>query len=265
MRIDFHTHAFPDALAARAIPVLSHAGGGLVPHTDGTVSGLIHAMDQSGIHRSVLLNIATKPTQQTRINDFAAQVQSDRIIPFGSIHPDAPDVFAELERIQSLGLKGVKLHPEYQGFYVDDDRMLPIYRKIGALGLITAFHAGMDIGYMPPPKASPARMAHMLNAFDGAPVIAAHMGGYMQWDEVIQALCGMDIYLDTSFTFGRIPKPIAQKIIDLHGVDRILFGTDSPWNTADCEARLIESLDLSSEDKACIFCKNATALLKIPL
>lgn len=265
MRIDFHTHAFPDALAARAIPGLAHTGGGLIPLTDGTVKGLIDSMDRCGVSHSVLLNIATKPSQQKSVNDWASSVNSERIFAFGSVHPDAPDVMDELERIRALGLKGVKLHPEYQGFYVDDPKMMPIYRKIAALGLITVFHAGLDIGYMPPPRTYPAAFASILPAFDGAAVVAAHMGGYMQWAEVIDHLCGLPIYLDTSYSFGRIIKPQAQKIIDLHGSDRILFGTDLPWNEADTESRLIDSLDLSQADRDKIFFKNAAALLNIAI
>lgn len=263
MRIDFHTHAFPDALAARAIPGLAHTGGGLIPLTDGTVSGLIGSMDRCNVSHSVLLNIATKPAQQTRVNDWAASVACERVIPFGSVHPDAPDVLEALEHIHALGLKGIKLHPEYQGFCVDDPKMLPIYKKAASLGLITVFHAGLDIGYMPPPKTTPAALASILPAFDGAPVVAAHMGGYMQWAEVIDCLCGLPIYLDTSFSYGRIIKPMAQKIIDKHGPGGILFGTDLPWNEADTESRLIDSLDLSPADRDMIYYKNAAALLGI--
>lgn len=263
MRIDFHTHAFPDALAARAIPALAHTGGGLIPYTDGTVSGLYKNMDKCGVSHAVLLNIAVKPGQQTHVNDFAASVISDRLFPFGSVHPDAPNALDELERIRSLGLKGVKLHPEYQGFDVDDPKVIPIYKKIASLGLITVFHAGLDIGYMPPPRTTPERLARILPAFDGAPVVAAHMGGYMQWEAVIDRLCGLDIYLDTSYSFSRILKPLAQKIVDLHGPERILFGTDLPWNEAATESRLIDALDLTPHERDLIFYKNAAGLLGI--
>jgi len=89
------------------------------------------------------------------------------------------------------------------------------------------------------------------------------MGGYMQWDEVIEHLCGLPVYLDTSYSFGRIIKPQAQRIIDKHTPGRILFGTDLPWNEADTESRLIESLDLSDDDRDKIFYKNAAFLLGI--
>ena len=263
MIIDFHTHAFADSLAPRAISSLVAGSGGLEPQTDGTTSGLIANMDKCAVDHSVLLTIATKPSQQTRINDWAAQQNSGRITAFGSVHPDAPDVMEELERIRSLGIKGVKLHPEYQAFEVDDARMFPIYQKIASLGLITVFHAGQDIGFMPPAKAAPDKMLRALSAFDGAPVVAAHFGGYNMWDDVLDILCGQNIYLDTSFTFGRIQRPLAQAIIEKHGPDKILFGTDLPWSDARAERRLIDALDLSDADRERIYFRNAAALLNI--
>ena len=138
MRIDFHTHCFPDALAVKAVSRLSHVSGGLLPHTDGTVAGLRRSMVEGGVNASVVLHIATNPTQQKKVNDFAASIHNGvDIFSFGSVHPDAPDALEELERIKALGLPGVKLHPDYQGFAVDDERMKPIYRKISDLGLVT--------------------------------------------------------------------------------------------------------------------------------
>lgn len=265
MLIDFHTHAFADSLAPRAIASLSAASGGLTPSTDGTVAGLLHRMDADGVSHSVMLNIATKPKQQTRINDWAKEISSGRITAFGSVHPDAPDALEELERIKDLGLKGIKLHPEYQNFEVDDPRLFPIYKKAASLGLITVFHAGQDIGFMPPAKAAPDRLLRALSVFDGAPVVAAHFGGYIMWDEVLEKLCGLPVYFDTSFCFGRIQHPLAQAIVEKHTPDRILFGTDLPWSDAKTEKRLIDSLDLTDADKEKIFFRNAASLLQMNL
>lgn len=151
MLIDFHTHAFPEKIAARAIETLSNASGGIVPQTNGTLDSLKEEMAKDGVDIAVVQSIATNPRQQQKVNDFAIQInQDDAIVAFGSVHPDAPDVLAELERIHAAGLKGVKFHPEYQNFYADDEKMKAIYRKISQLGLITLFHAGHDYGFPPP-------------------------------------------------------------------------------------------------------------------
>ena len=142
--IDFHTHAFTESIAERAIESLE-SNSPCRPKTRGTAAQLLAAMDKCGIERSVLLTIATKPHQQTAINNWAAEVKSDRLLPFGSVHPDAPDTADELERIRSLGLYGVKLHPDYQHFYADEERMIPIYKKCAELKLPVLFHCGMDV------------------------------------------------------------------------------------------------------------------------
>ena len=261
MLIDFHTHAFPEKIAARAVASLSHGSGGMVPQTDGTLNSLKAAMDQDGVDISVVLSIATNPRQQHSVNDYAMEMNRDnQVVAFGSVHPDAPDALEELERIAAAGLKGVKLHPEYQCFYADEERMKPIYRKISALGLVTVFHAGQDIGFAPPYHCLPEHLLGALKWLD-TPVVAAHWGGYCCGTEVIKKLCSENLYFDLSFGYGCIPKPLAQAILDKHGPDKLLFGSDMPWHRPEWELRLINSLDLSVEDKKTILYKNAVKLL----
>ncbi len=261
MLIDFHTHCFPDKIASKAIEKLSFASGGLYPNTDGTVDGLKCIMKEQGVDKAVVLNIATNAHQQKSVNDFAASINNGEIISFGTVFPDSEDVLEELERIKALGLKGVKLHPDYQGFFVDDEKMFPIYKKISELGLITVFHAGLDYGFPPPYGATPDRMAKALQHFD-SPVIAAHWGGLGCGKDVLKYLCGKDIYFDTSFGYSTMPKYYAEKIIEKHGTNKILFGTDSPWHTAKMEIRMLSTLGLSNGDMENITHTNAENLLK---
>ncbi len=263
MLIDFHTHAFPEKIAEKALEKLSFVSGGLIPYTNGTFSDLKRLLAQSGIDKAVVLNIATNATQQKNVNDFAAFINdNETIFSFGSVFPDSPDALYELERIKDMGLLGVKLHPDYQRFFVDDEKMKPIYKKIGQLGLITLFHAGQDYGFPPPYGATPERMEKALSWFE-SPVVAAHLGGKGYEEEVLKRLCKKDIYFDTAFSFGTIPKPYVQKIIETHTPDKILFGTDTPWHNAEMEMRLVKSLGLSKDDFDKITYKNAEKLLGI--
>ncbi|MBQ2853921.1 MAG: amidohydrolase [Oscillospiraceae bacterium] len=263
MLIDFHTHAFPPKIASRAVASLSHGSGGMIPRTDGTADSLLSEMQRDGVDLSVVLSIATNPRQQHNVNDYAMEMnRSSRIAAFGSVHPDAPDALDELERIADAGLKGVKFHPEYQCFFADEDRMKPIYRKISQLGLITVFHAGQDIGFAPPYHCMPEHLTGALKWLD-VPVIAAHWGGYGIGPEVIDRLCGENLYFDTSMGYGCIPRPIAQAIIDKHGPEKILFGSDMPWHRPEWELRLLETLDISREDREKICFRNALKLLKL--
>lgn len=264
MLIDFHTHAFPDAVAAKAIPMLSKCSGGVTPAYDGTISSLKAYMNGNAVDFSVVLNIATNPHQQKKVNDFAISLLGDEVlVPFGSIHPDSPDALAELERLAEAGIKGVKLHPDYQNFFVDEERLFPIYKKIASLGLITVFHAGVDIGYPNPIHCTPQRLLKILDLFGDVPVIAAHFGGYMLWEEVLKFLCGTQVYLDTAFSYGKIPPDFAKEIIGAHGSERILLGSDMPWSTPTDEERLIRSLQLDDAVTNAILFNNAKRLLSI--
>lgn len=263
MLIDFHTHCFPERIAEKAIEKLSYVSGGLKPHTNGTVEGLRHSMQEGGVDVSVVLNIATNAHQQKSVNDFAAAINNEQdIFAFGSVFPDSEDAFDELERIKALGLKGVKLHPDYQGFSVEDPRWKPLYKKISSLGLITVFHAGFDYGFAPPYGATPEKMAVAASWFD-SPVVAAHWGGINCNEGVLKHLCGTDIFLDVSFGYSMMPKHYAEKILEAHGTDQLLFGTDTPWHTAPMEMRLLNTLDLSEADREKIFSANACRLLGI--
>jgi predicted TIM-barrel fold metal-dependent hydrolase len=262
MIIDFHSHCFADSLAERAITELSKRAG-IPPWHDGTINGLIKSMDEAGIHKSVILPIATKPSQTIKINDWAASVSSSRIIPFGSIHPDFEDWKHEVTRIKELGLKGVKFHPDYQNFFVDDEKLFPLYEAILDADLILIFHAGVDIGFPAPYHCMPSMLKNLLDHFKRGKIVAAHMGGYMSYDDVEKYLIGEDIYLDTSYCMGEISTKKATKLIKDHGISKVLFGTDSPWKKQSEEVALIEKLDLTEDEKAAILCYNSCMLLGI--
>lgn len=261
MLIDFHTHAFPDKIASAAVSKLVHASGGVFPQTKGTVSSLKEEMDADGVDISVVLSIATNPHQQAKVNDFAISIdRDDRIVAFGSVHPDAPNALEELERIHDAGLKGVKFHPQYQNFYANDEKMKPIYRKISQLGLITLFHAGEDYGYPPPYMGMPEHLLGARKWLD-TPMVAAHWGSFSCYHEVLETLCGEDIWFDLSFGYSAIPRPVAQKIVEKHTPDKLLFGSDMPWHRPSWELRLLDTLDLSASDREKICFRNAMGLL----
>jgi predicted TIM-barrel fold metal-dependent hydrolase len=261
MLIDFHTHAFPDRIAAGAVEKLCIGAGGIRPSTDGTVRDLelkLEALDAMG----VLLSVATKPSQQRSINDWMIRQRSERIIPFGSVYPLAEDAVDELERMAGLGLRGVKLHPEYQGFDVDDPRVRPLYRKMGQLKLIVVFHAGQDMAYMPPCRCAPDMLQRAMEHLEGAQVVAAHWGGMLLGERVLAELKpAPNLYLDTSYSYGRVLVPVVKALIEAHGPEHILFGSDVPWSPIEDEVRFIESLSLPEAVRDAIFFGNARRLL----
>lgn len=271
MLFDFHTHAFVDAIAERAMASLLNTTKNnketehMKAYTDGTISGLRLLMQEKGVSKSLLLPIATKPSQQTTINNWAAESMGGGIYSCGTVHPDAENVIEELERIKSLGLYGVKFHPEYQFFRPDEERLFPIYRKCAVLGLFAVFHAGWDpIGkgeILAPPKS----FAKIAEKFPEMTIVAAHMGGMRQFDEVEDCLAGKfgNVYFDTAAVADYISSEQLFSIISAHGADKILFASDAPWDDPLKEVKMIAELPLSDEEKDWIFHKNGERLLKM--
>lgn len=260
MLFDIHTHCFPDAIAEKALQKLSYASGGVVPAGNGSFSSLCRSMKNEGVDGFSVLNIATNAHQMKKVNDFAAYQKQMGAYAFGSVFPDAPDATEELGRIKELGLYGVKLHPDYQRFFVDDEKMIPIYKEISRLGLCVVFHAGQDFGFPAPYRCTPDRMSRALKHLD-CPVIAAHWGGLCMGEEVLKYLCGLPLYLDTSFGYGAKPRMEAMQIIEKHGISRLLFGSDFPWHTPKNELRFLQTLELSDAEREDICINNAAKLL----
>ena len=261
MIIDFHTHAFPDKLAAKAIEKLSF--GPYVAHTDGTVGELRAKMKKSGIDRFVVCNIATNPKQMKNVNDFAiASKETEELIPLGSVHPMAENISEELARIKAAGLPGIKLHPDYMGFDIDDPVYDKIFDECSSLGLFVITHAGFDIYSPDHIHVTPDMILSILDRHPSLTLIAAHFGSNRMWDEVEEKLCGKNLYIDTSIaSLEKMDPAQAKRIIEKHGDDRILFASDMPWCPVDENLRYIMELGLPAESLDKILSGNALRLL----
>ncbi len=266
MVVDFHVHCFPDNLAPVAIPRLA-ATGGIEPRLDGTAAGLRRSMQEAGISLSVVQPVATRPRQVRKINAWAASEQAaqpssgPRLLFFASLHPELDDWREEIGRIKRDGLRGVKLHPDYQDFFIDDERMFPVYETLFSEGLILLLHAGVDIGLPPPVHCPPERLARVLDRCPGGKIVAAHMGGFRCWEQSARLLAGRDLYFDTSYSFAELGAAEIAGLARAHGVDRVLFGTDSPWTEQGEELAYIRQLDLPQLDLERILGGNALSLL----
>lgn len=262
--IDFHVHAFADKIAQRTIAALSETAW-VKPLTGGTMAETEQIMQRWGVDGYVMLTIATKPSQHLVCNNWAASVKSDHVFPFGSVHPDGEDVMEELERIKALGLYGIKLHPDYQHFFADEERMFPIYKKCGELGLPILFHAGLDPISPSEIHCTPDMAATILDKFPDTQMIMAHLGGNSMWDEVETTLAGQfgNLWLDTALVGTYVEEEQLGRIIEKHGADKILLASDCPWDATDKTIAKIRRLGLSPEEEAAIFAGNAKRLLRL--
>lgn len=264
MIIDFHTHAFNDSIAEKALARLQKTSG-IAPETNGTVKGLINFMNQENVDKSVILPVATKPSQQININNWAAEISDYRIISFGTLFPFSENIIEEAERIKKIGLKGVKFHCEYQNFYPDDEKMYPVYQKLAELNLPVIFHGGWDPLSTDIIYGTPQRFAKAVADNPNLTFIIAHMGGMKMWDDVEKYLAGRfeNLYFDTSCISRCMTLQDLYNIIKLHTPDKILFGSDTPWDKPSSVAKMIQNLNINNSEKEKIFYLNAKRLLNI--
>jgi uncharacterized protein len=260
MIIDFHTHAFPDSLAAKAIAALTAEIDMTTKH-DGRLSSLLASMDTAGIDKAVVCSIATKPSQFAPILQWSKEIASDRIFPLPSIHPADSHLEEKITMVAEAGLPGIKLHPYYQQFVLDEERMFPIYETANSLWLFIVCHTGFDIAFPHDRICDPVRIKRVIELFPKLKFIATHLGAWYDWDEVLAHLVGKNVYMENSFALEYLDKEKALKIFNSHPKDYLLFGTDSPWTDQSDTVSLIKGLGLEKELEEKIFHKNAERLL----
>jgi uncharacterized protein len=265
--IDMHAHCFPDSIAKQAVASLRKEGE-FEPCCDGTAAGLREFMKKDGIAVSVNLPVATKKEQVAGVNrkmiEFNRTSPGD-IICYGAMHPDyrkVGNVREEIHFISEHGIKGIKLHPEYQQFYPDDPALAELYEACRDYRVIVHLHAGFDFPYPEHIRATPERLKQVL-AVKGLTVVFAHLGGYRMWDGVLKHLAGTESFFDTGFTHQIRPETF-REILACHGEDRIVFGTDFPWMTAGVIRKVVEKSVADEQVREKIFFRNAERLLGIP-
>ena len=262
MIIDFHTHFYPDSLADRAIEF-----GSSFPEatsfTDGTCQGLQDSMHNAGVDISVCLPLATSKENVDGINRFAIAMNHPPLIMLGTIHPDSENKTKIIENLAKAGIKGIKLHPEFQSFTLDDPRMTELWHACIANDMFVLTHAGADIAYPPPYKTNPEKVARFHRQFPELKLVVAHFGSWGMWDDVEKHLIGLPIWFDLGYTGGFIESDKMVDMMRKHGTDRIFFGTDSPWRDQATELDIVRSLPLTEEEKEMILGRNAVKFLSI--
>ncbi len=283
MIIDIHTHTFPDKIADATVAHLSSVSH-TVPFTHAKNSELTESMRRAGIDRSVVLPVATAARQVEKLNSYSAAMnehtEETGILYFGAMHPEYEGYREELSRLVSLGIRGIKLHPVYQGVDLDDVRFLRIIDRAAELGLTVLTHAGLDVGYPGVVRCSPQMCRHVVDEVGRFKFVAAHMGGWRNWDEVPECLAGTGTMIDTSFSLGKM-EPLDDgyykteedlrlmtpeefvSLVRAIGAEQVLFGTDCPWGGQQETMDAFRALDLTEEEKTAILGGNAAKLLDL--
>jgi len=260
MFIDAHTHVFHPKIAQKVLNQLeTHYS--ITPVGSGLIEDLLNRLQTAGLDKAVVLTAATAPAQVIPANNWAIQIKKDheRLVPFGTIHPDFADMEEELNRLERNGIRGLKIHPDFQSFWLDAPEFYEIMEMIEDR-FVCLFHIGDRL----PPEQNPScpkKLAALRKAFPKPTLIAAHMGGYLHWNEALEHLVDSDIYVDTSSVTSFVDNDLLTKLFRSHSKDRILFGSDYPLFDANNEInQLQQRLKLSDKDLETILSNAATML-----
>lgn len=258
--IDFHTHIYPDSIAQKAVDSV-----GSFYHIPMQGKGLLEdfqrGADRFDLRASVVHMVATIPRQVETVNKFGQELLSDRVFVFGSLHPQFEQNLAEIDRLRTLGFSGVKMHPDFQQFNIDDPALYPVYAHLEETGFPILMHMG-DARY---DFSRPHRLAKVLSDFPGLTVIAAHLGGYCRWEEVRRHLAGRRLYMDSSSCLWSLGIEGCRTLIEEHGIDKIFFGSDYPVISINAEMELFDRMGLDAASRSKILYENAARFLGIEL
>ena len=260
--VDCHCHIYPEKVAAKAVQGIG-AFYDVPMCEDGTKATLCRETKEAGITHSMIFSVATKPAQVGSINSFIAdEVQSSEktMTGLGTLHPDSEHLEDDVKQILALDLRGVKLHPDVQGFKIDDYRCLKIYELCEKYQLPVLLHTG-DKRY---DMSNPNRLRPICEIFEGLIVIAANLGGYSVWDEAVLQLRGFkNLYFDCSSTMAFLPPEKTASIIRQYGAEQVVFGTDYPMWSPKGEVERFYALNLTPEENELILWKNAQRLFRL--
>ena len=275
MVIDFHTHVYPDKIAERTINTLMSSAPDVKIYTKGTLNALLESMENAGIDKSVILPVATRKGQFDTINKFALDINRNykNLVSFGGIHPDDDNIEEKLKFLKENGFKGVKIHPDYTDTFIYDERYVKIITECAKQGLKIVTHAGADpafkVIHCHPQKARETlEKVHAQTGVKEPFMIFAHLGGIKVHEDVKKYLLGSNCYLDISCSFSELgswcctTEKEGAEVIKIHGADKILFATDSPWNDQKAYLEHFKSMSgISDTEKNLILYQNAEKIL----
>ncbi len=257
--IDCHDHVYNKRLAARAV-----SGVGEFYNVQMSCSGvadeLIEISQRSPVKKFIINSVALTPKAVRKLNDFISELcrEHEEFTGLGTLHPDMDNIGEEIDRIISLGLKGIKLHPDTQGFDADCENAFRIYERIeGKLPLL--IHSG-DYRY---DHSHPRRIANIIDSFPHLTVVAAHLGGWSIFEQAVPYMKDRSCYMDISSVMPFIPEEKVFELIKLYGADRLMFGSDFPMWDPVSEYESFMKFELTDEEREKILWRNAAKVFDI--
>ena len=260
--INAHCHSYPEKIAERAVMGIRDFYD-LDMSLNGKLDDLIRDGNKVGVTHYLIHSVATTPKQVKSINEFIAEsvnTHPDLFTGFGTLHPDSDDIQGDFDHLIELGLKGVKLHPDFQQFAMDEERAFKIGEVVSEAKVPMQVHCG-DFRYN---YSNPEQIKPFLDEFPDIPFIGAHFAGWSMWEDATEKLAGIpNLYVDVSSSLYALTSETALDLIHAYGADRVLWGSDYPMWECDSEMAYFDKIDLTKKERSQILWENAAKLLKI--
>ncbi|MBI4278224.1 MAG: amidohydrolase [Armatimonadetes bacterium] len=247
----------------------THMGPGLRNHSYELPLDLVEAeslvavMDEAGIDRAVTFAPLLEGGEfedplyerANRVVHEATRRFPGRIIGYCRVNPNfGQQALDEMKRCrEEYGLRGLKLHPDWEFFYANSRVVNPLMERCAEYGWPVFFHTGYY------PLSHPALFLPVAKAFPTVPIIMAHLGYRHTADCIVVAHRCPNVYLETS---GNSSQVAIQETLKQVGPDRLLFGSDVPYTLAEDVMQKIRTLPgLTKENEARIMGGNMARIL----
>jgi hypothetical protein len=260
--INAHCHIYPEKIASKAVLGIRDFYD-LDMSLNGKIDGLLDDGNRVGVVHYLVHSVATTPKQVKSINEFISgevKRHPDIFTGFGTLHPDSEDIPGDVDYLLDLGLKGVKLHPDFQRFALNEERAFRMGEAINDADIPVLIHCG-DFRYS---YSNPEQLKPFLDKFPDMTVIGAHFAGWSMWEEATEKLAGTpNLYVDLSSSLYALTPETALDLIHAYGADRVLWGTDYPMWESDSEMEYFNKIDLTEKERSQILFENASKILNL--
>jgi len=196
------------------------------------IETMISQMDDAGIAKSIIYAVEAPIVYASNeyVNKLCAKF-SDRLIGFASVDPLAGNAIEILDHaVNKLGLKGLKLHPPLQNFFINDEKVFPVYEKALELNIPVVFHVGTTpFGSLCRlSQANPLLVDDVAVEFPGLRIMLTHLGTLWHNESFMVVEKNPNVFIDTAAYLYEIKDLLTLNLIDRIGADKIIFGTDYP-------------------------------------
>ena len=241
---------------------------------------MIADMDKSEVGRAVLLgwyweNLETCELQNQWCSQWIAR-DPDRFIGFFSLHPELQNPIESLKRSMDLGFLGIgECHPWLQGASIQNENWMKCMEFAAAEGWPVTFHVTEPVGHDYPGRVQTPfeEFLWLARQLPELKIILAHAGGLFPFYELNPKIRPVlkNVHYDLAACPLLYDPEIYRKLIDVVGVEKILWGTDYPLRIFPARQKepdfitfknfVLKEAELSESERDAIFGNNLLALL----